>query len=282
MDAKTYYKLEKIAAGYSTNSKAGGFIPSDLHILDTLGMHETDYNPYESAGDFNKHYIRTRQRGTWGDPDVPREEWTSSSAWTPWQITRNRSADIAKYDSDYAKLHTSTLDPVFREMLRTGLSKRQYAAYKSTGKLPPGFKGAYNANADYGGNPRKMSVAEHDTIRKGMLAYINKRMIPTAMKVANGDETRFWKSIASQHYLGHPWPVNAKERDKLDKYWGRFSQNIAKTRKLRLEHNRRKLDELNASIKEYSKLVSGPNGREYEAPLKQRIMLKKQLENANY
>ena len=258
------------------------FTPHAEHVLDVLGLKETGYNPYRGDdNNLDKYYIRTRVRGTWGDPDIPRSKWQSSTAWNPWQIVRDRSADIAKYDKDYSKYHSNILAPMYAEMLRTGLSKRDYAIYKATGRLPKNFKGKYNPAADYGGMPRKMSTAEHGIIRNGMLAYINKKMIPEAMKIAKGDENKFWRSIASQHYLGHPQPLNVAEEQKLEEYFKAMQPGIESMRTDRFNWKQRRLDELNRQIEA---ITNHPRFNEpiFQNGLKIRKQYRSKLENSKY
>ena len=224
MKLEVYNSLRKIAAG---------FTPDPTLVTDVLGYTETDFNPYDPNHNLDNHYIRTRIRGTWGDPNIPREKWSSSSAHNPWQINQDRSTDIAKYDPEYAKLHNTVLSPLYNEMLRTGLGKYQYKQYLATGKLPAGFKGKYNASADYGGMPRKFSAAEHNVIRNGVRNYVSKSMIPRAMKIANGDENKFWYTVAALHHLGHAVPENDEERGQMSAYMKMLTPKIKRMRDAR-------------------------------------------------
>ena len=242
MKLAVYRVLEKISAEFN---------PDPILVTDVLGNQETDYNPYDDNTNLDKHYIRTKVRGTWGDPNIPRSEWTSSTAFNPWQVTRKRSEDIAKFDPNYAKLHKEVLAPLYAEMARTGLGEYDYNIFIESGRktLPRGFKGVYNPNADYGGLPRKFSADEHRVLRNGVRTYVSKSMIPEAMKVANGDEKRFWYALASLHRLGHAVPKNEKERKTMDTYMERFTPRIQAMRDARAAVQREAAS-LNAQISE--------------------------------
>lgn len=242
----TFGKLRKIA---DEAPKLPAPVPE--LVLDVLGKTESGYDRYTND-DFNRRYIRTRIRGTHGDPRIPKKKWTSSTAYGPWQVNLARSADIAKYDPAYAKLHNSKLYAMYKEMARTGLGGYWYDQYTKKGLLPKGFTGKYVSSYDYGGHPFDVDSNMHDVVRGGMLKYVSKKMIPDARLVGGKDVEKQWKAIASMHHLGHDTPNGAEEIEKFNKYWGMLKPNIDLMLKNRAAWKKAQLDKWNKRKEVYN------------------------------
>lgn len=206
MNFFSWYKLNKIAAEPFQYPEL-----TEDNALYALGNMETGY----TGGPHQNYYMRTRLRA-------------NSTAWSPWQITDPRAKDIAKLDSEFAKLYKSRLAAMYREMRRVGLNKDQYKLYKEQNKLPEGFVGEFDPNYDYGGIPLKISDAEHNIIRNGLRTFINKRMIADIVKRKITDPEQQWMEVAKWHRIGHGGALNAEEQEAFNAYWTKFKNKLPK------------------------------------------------------
>ena len=206
MNFFTFYRLHKIAAEAAPQYPA---FTRD-NILNALAFHETGY----SGGDHQPYYTRTKIR-------------QNSTAYGPWQITGTRAVDIAKHDPVFAKkLYNTRLAPMYSEMRRTGLGAADYAYYTKTGKLPKNFKGVYDKNYDYGGNPLTISKDEHELMRNAFGTFIDKQLLAKLDKQGITDPEQQWMKAAQWHYIGHTGKMSAREQAMFNQYWPEFKAHM--------------------------------------------------------
>lgn len=234
MNLTTYASLRKIAAD---NGGAAPYlvpVPTKEFALDVLGMAETGYNPYinrdgmpDEPANFNKYYIRTTQRGTHGDPNIPSNKWTSSTAWGPWQTTHAYAQEVAKVDPEFAKYYNSTLQQMYRNMARYGLSRHLYRYFEANGRYPDGYPDDMVKLYDYGRHPFDMTPETHNIVRNGMLTYMDKVVLPMARARGGKNALDQWKQLARIHRFGaNKKTLTKDEQDAFDLYWDKVQNNI--------------------------------------------------------